>query len=224
MSGTTPLPHTPAAAAHNTPCRRSGDSLTGGLRVFLAAPFVQFIDPADGVVQPHWRQRLSALRGALLDAGHAVFNAHHNEGWGEWGLPPQECVPSDFRAMQCADLVLAYPGTPPSTGVALELGWASALRKPVALLLDPNTTYSPMISALGEISPVLQLPFDGSWSVQCLDRVVRTALDWATGLGVRPGPWSAPELDPALAYHRHATDRPDTPAVKPAAAETVVPA
>ncbi|MEV6115159.1 hypothetical protein AB0L59_22225 [Streptomyces sp. NPDC052109] len=224
MNGTTPLTPTSAAAAHTAAGRRVGDVPAGGLRVFLAAPFVQFIDPADGVVRPQWRQRLSALREALLDAGHAVFNAHHNEGWGEWGLPPQECVPSDFRAMQCADLVLAYPGTPPSTGVALELGWASALRKPVALLLDPGTAYSPMISALGEVSPVLQLPFDGSWSAQCLDGAVHTALDWAAGLGVRPGPWRAPELDQALAYHRHATDRPGTPAAQPAAAEPVVPA
>ncbi|SEB98779.1 hypothetical protein SAMN05216532_0114 [Streptomyces sp. 2231.1] len=172
-----------------------------GLRVFLAAPFAQFIDPADGLVQPEWRQRLSALRTALLNAGHAVFNAHYNEGWGEWGLSAQECVLSDFRALQCADLVLAYPGTPASTGVALELGWASALRKPAALLLDPATVYSPMIAALGEVSPVLSLPF-GDWTEESVNDAVHSALDWADALGIRPGPWGAPNLDTALAYCR----------------------
>ena len=68
----------------------TGSGTGPALRVFLAAPFVQFIDPADGVVAPLWRERLSSLRDALLDGGPAVFNAHHNEGWGEWGLPPHE--------------------------------------------------------------------------------------------------------------------------------------
>ncbi|MEU3372079.1 hypothetical protein ABZ734_16645 [Streptomyces sp. NPDC006660] len=181
---------------------RGGAPATPGLRVFLAAPFVQFIEADNGVVSPLWRARLSSLRDALLDAGHAVFNAHHNEGWGEWGLPPQECVPSDFRALQCADLVLAYPGTPASSGVALELGWASAMRKPVALLLDPGTAYSPMISALGEVSPVLPLDFDGSWSEPSVRAAVAAALGWAGALGARPGPWGAADLDTALAYHR----------------------
>jgi nucleoside 2-deoxyribosyltransferase len=173
------------------------------LRVFLAAPFVQFIHPSDGVVDPLWRARISALRDEILAAGHAVFNAHHNEAWGAQGLPPAECVPSDFRGLQAADLVLAYVGSPPSTGVALELGWASALRKPVVLLLDRDTSYSPMITALGQVSPVLPLTCPSDWTSATVRDTVGEALAWVAGVVDNNGnAWRTAELDPALAYHR----------------------
>ena len=72
----------------------------------------------------------------------------------------------------------------------------------MVLLLDPDTTYSPMISALGEVSPVLPLDFGRDWTAEAVRAAVSSAVEWAATLSVRPGPWHAADLDGALAYHR----------------------
>jgi len=149
------------------------------LRVFLAAPSLRLTGPADSVFTLSLRSRVTAVRDTLLDAGVAVYSAHHDEAWVTRGAAPERRAPSAFRAMQVADLAFAYIGSPLSAGVALELGWASAMRKPIVLLVDQAVAHSPMISTLEEVSPVLPMEFDNGWSGMALKHAVVTALDWA---------------------------------------------
>lgn len=134
-----------------------------GLRVFLAAPYSQWMDPAAGRVQDHWRARLDRLRMSFISAGARVFSAHHNEQWGLGWLPADQCTPADFRAMQVADVVCAIVGSPPSGGVAVELGWASALAKPVVLVKTPDTACSPLIDGLSSITRAATISDDDAW-------------------------------------------------------------
>ncbi|MBK0868989.1 hypothetical protein INP57_19465 [Saccharopolyspora sp. HNM0986] len=169
-------------------------------RVFLAAPFVQFMNE-EGHVTEHWRQRLGQLREQLLTAGAAVFNAHHNEGWGAKGLPPEQCVPSDLRGLVSCDVVCAYVGNPVSTGVALELGWASLLRKPVVLAADEDVEPSPMLRGLASITLVEQISLPAGLDEAGANAIVAATLrlierQQAWG----PSPWRDADLDSALAY------------------------
>jgi nucleoside 2-deoxyribosyltransferase len=149
------------------------------VRVFLAAPSLRLTGPADGVFSLALRGRINAGREALLDAGVSVFSTHHDDVWATRGVGIGMRVPSAFRAMQSADLAIAYVGSPLSAGVGMELGWATALRKPVVLLVDKAVAHSPMISTLEEVSPVLPLEFDTTWTDQQLRHTIITALDWA---------------------------------------------
>ncbi|MER5867412.1 hypothetical protein [Kitasatospora sp. NPDC002040] len=162
-------------------------------RVFLAAPLMRLTGPADSVVTLASRTRLTTLRSALLKSGAAVYSAHHSDAWTVAGRAPEPRVPSDFRALQTADLVFAYVGAPLSAGVALELGWASSLRKPIVLLVDEAITHNPLIATIEQVAPVLPLVFDDSWSQEALRHTVETALDWAgMALSLREGFWTAP--------------------------------
>ncbi|MBC3840474.1 nucleoside 2-deoxyribosyltransferase [Streptacidiphilus sp. 4-A2] len=105
-------------------------------KVFLAGPYTQWMDWSAGRLLPDKAELLERLRTHLLSHGHAVFNAHHNESWGEGWLLPEICTPADHVAMQHADVVCAILGDPPSPGVLIELGWASALGVPIVLLSD----------------------------------------------------------------------------------------
>lgn len=173
-------------------------------RVFLAAPLMRLTGTADSVVTLSSRTRLTALRAALLCSGAAVFSAHHSDAWTVAGRVPEPRVPSDYRAMQSADLVLAYVGAPLSAGVSLELGWASALRKPVVLLVEEAVTYNPLIATIEQVTPVLPLVFDDSWSPVALEHTVETALDWAgMAQSNTEGFWTAPE-DDLFGLHRAA--------------------
>ncbi|MGK4906477.1 nucleoside 2-deoxyribosyltransferase [Streptomyces albus] len=168
-------------------------------RVFLAAPFAQLID-GDAVTDT-WRDRLEAVRRALLEDGFHVFSAHHNEAWGAAGLPPEECVPSDFRAMVACDAVCAYLGNPVSTGVAMELGWASLLRKPVVLAHNRGTVLSPMLRGLGTLTRVTEVTLENG-----LDKAAVQALASATGtlahaaVEAAASPWHADGLSASLRY------------------------
>ncbi|MFB7662628.1 hypothetical protein ACFC1R_01595 [Kitasatospora sp. NPDC056138] len=162
-------------------------------RVFLAAPLMRLTGPADSVVTLASRTRLTTLRSTLLRSGAAVYSAHHSDAWTVAGRAPEPRVPSDFRALQTADLVFAYVGAPLSAGVSLELGWASALRKPVVLLVDEAITHNPLIATIEQVAPVLPLVFDDTWSQEALRHTVETALDWAgMALSLREGFWTAP--------------------------------
>jgi len=158
-----------------------------GTRVFLAAPYSQLMDWAEGRVLEHWRTRIEGLRRELIDAGAEVFNAHHNESWGIGWLPPEVCTPTDFRAMGAADVVCAVLGSPPSGGVTVELGWASALAKPVVVILSPGGSHTPLVSGLGAVTPTAYLNEPDRWDSTFFSEV-RDALERVSALpAVVPG-------------------------------------
>lgn len=136
-----------------------------GMRVFLAAPYSQLVSPITGRVIGEWRERIESMRQDLIERGAMVFSAHHNEQWGLELLPPEECTPSDFHAMRLADVVCAVVGSPPSGGVNVELGWASAMSKPILIILSTKGDHSPIVSGLGTIARVAYLNEPGQWDV-----------------------------------------------------------
>ncbi|SHF88251.1 TIR domain-containing protein [Streptoalloteichus hindustanus] len=169
------------------------------VRIFLAAPFVQFL--VGDRVTDQWRHRLTALRERLLAGGAAVFNAHHNEGWGEFGLPPEQCVPSDFRGVVACDAVCAYAGDPVSAGVAVELGWASMLRKPIVLAADARTRLTPMIEGLGAVTRVETMRLADGLDDGAIEEMATTALRLAAEARTWAPPlWPGARLDAPLGY------------------------
>jgi hypothetical protein len=65
--------------------------------------------------------------------------------------------------MQVADVVCAIVGSPASGGVAVELGWASALAKPVVVVKTPGASCSPLIDGLNAITPAVTVADRGTW-------------------------------------------------------------
>jgi nucleoside 2-deoxyribosyltransferase len=135
-----------------------------GKKVFLAAPYSQWMNKSTGRVEEAWKTRLDGLRMTLINAGAEVFSAHHNESWGLGWLTAHECTPLDYQAMQDADLVCALVGSPASGGVTVELGWASAWRKPVLAVLDGAAQYTPLIDGLHTITSVEYVIDAGVWN------------------------------------------------------------
>jgi nucleoside 2-deoxyribosyltransferase len=132
--------------------RLESNETVAPMRIFLAAPFTQLIETRTGIVDAAWRTQLCTLFGSLQDQGHSVFLAHERESWGEELMTPEECTPLDFREMVKADVVCAYLGNPPSHGVHIELGWASALGKPIVLLIDEDVRYTPLVWGIAGVT------------------------------------------------------------------------
>jgi nucleoside 2-deoxyribosyltransferase len=163
-----------------------------GSHIFLAAPYSQWIDPTSGLVHRRWHSRLESLRRHLIQAGASVYSAHHNESWGACLFPPHRCTPLDFGAVKLADTVCAVLGRPVSGGVCVELGWASALGKPILLIMEPETPCTPLITGLGTVAAVRQIDAPQTWHAGFLGSVV-------SALHELPAP-SADAGRPALGY------------------------
>ncbi|WP_269147326.1 nucleoside 2-deoxyribosyltransferase [Planococcus antarcticus] len=60
----------------------------------------------------------------------------------------------DFKEISICDLFVAFPGSPASPGTHIEIGWASALNKPIILLLEEEKDYAFLIKGLGTVANV----------------------------------------------------------------------
>jgi len=123
-------------------------------RIFLAGPFKVLVDPATGTLRPGERRRLESVIDRLERDGHEVHNAHRREGWGAAFLTPDECTRLDFEEISGCDVFVAFPGAPASPGTHVEIGWASALGKPVVLLLEEKGDYAFLVRGLHTVADV----------------------------------------------------------------------
>lgn len=124
------------------------------MRVFLATPFTAFLRPAPGGesrLDADLTELLSRVTALLSEAGHSVFCAQREEQFGAALRPEHVCTPFDLLEMQRADAVVAIPGG--SYGVHIELGWASALGKPVVVVRTAGEApTSPLLAGLDTIA------------------------------------------------------------------------
>ena len=123
-------------------------------KIFLAAPFQAWIDEKTGRMNLENVELINRVLGYLRSKGYEVHNAHEREKWGEDWYGPERCTPLDLERIKDSGTLVAFPGNPPSGGVHIELGWASALEKRIILLLKDDGVYSNLVLGLNTVSPV----------------------------------------------------------------------
>jgi len=130
----------------------------GRISVFLGGPFEGLLGP-DGM-DSGARDLYQALIEHLESAGCEVFSAHRNEDWGRALLPPSECTSIDFDAVSSCDVFVAIPGDPASLGTHVEIGWASALGKPLVLLTGSAGARCALVRGLETVAAVDWVTFE----------------------------------------------------------------
>jgi hypothetical protein len=130
--------------------------------VFVGGPFKAHVDSATGLLDARFRQRYERMIAFFESHGCTVLNAHQTEGWGGSMVSAAECTERDYRWMEACDLFVAFPGDPVSPGTHVEIGWASAMRRPTVLLLEPGGQYAALVTGLGAVAPVAYLEYDAA--------------------------------------------------------------
>lgn len=125
-----------------------------GKSVFVAGPFKGMINADSGEVSASSREWFEGLMAHLERAGWVVHNAHRREAWGSQMLQPQECTRIDFQEISASDLLVAIPGPPMSPGTHVELGWASALQKPIVVVTDDIEAEAFLVRGLSSLTRV----------------------------------------------------------------------
>lgn len=124
-------------------------------RIFLAAPFLNKVDLSTRVFKDNkLKKAIEDVAQVITSSGHTVESAHIREDWGKRPMSPGECTSLNYELVKKCDVLIALPGDPPSGGVHIEIGWASAIRKKIILALKYEEQYSPLIEALGSVADV----------------------------------------------------------------------
>ncbi|WP_326847608.1 nucleoside 2-deoxyribosyltransferase [Bacillus vallismortis] len=131
-------------------------------KVFLAGPFKSLVDVNTGLMSLYEREKLESLISFFENEGWLVHNAHKREGWGKDFMTPQQCTKIDFDEIRSCDLFVAFPGSPASPGTHIEIGWASALKKKIVLLLENERDYAFLIQGLSVVADVEYINFKGT--------------------------------------------------------------
>ena len=137
---------------------------TARARIFLGGP-IQYALRSTGF-DPSVRGLLSSLAQSIESSGFELLSAHRVERFGEADgvFLPGEVTLRDFRwACACDAYVCVLPrgedGKPyRSDGTCIELGWVSALRKQIIIILDPELGHTHLVKGLYEIADVMYLP------------------------------------------------------------------
>jgi nucleoside 2-deoxyribosyltransferase len=123
------------------------------MKIFFAAPFTKIINE-DGLVEPQFKFWINKIVHECRSFGHKVFLAHEREEWGAKLDPPEKALKLDWDEIEESDVILAYIGNPPSPGVQMELGYASALRKPIVVFTVHNEEIPYLTKGLSAVTNI----------------------------------------------------------------------
>jgi nucleoside 2-deoxyribosyltransferase len=144
--------------------------------VFVAAPFWSYVDKETGEFDSEAFASINRILEHFDNRGCVVHNAHRREKWGKAFLEPEEFTRLDYEQICSSDLIVAMPGSPPSPGTHIELGWASATKVPMVLILEAGKEYAGLVLGLGEFAPVRIIEVTGDVDLGVLDNAIDEVL------------------------------------------------
>jgi nucleoside 2-deoxyribosyltransferase len=155
------------------------------MRIFVAAPLTQFLDPQSNTINTEYRAWLERLMFELETGAHEIFSAHRRESWGANLDPPAAALHADVEGLRGADAIVAHVGDPPSPGVQFELGAATALGLPMIVLLERGTMTPYLLPGLSSVGRAAIIEFESGEPVA---HRVEEALAgfWNDDLGAAP--------------------------------------
>ncbi len=154
--------------------------MTKTRRMFLAGPFKALVDAGTHVMRASDIDRYSSIIDYFEAQGWDVHCAHRREGWGREFMEPSECTRTDYTQIAACDVFVAFPGAPASPGTHIEIGWASAWKKPIILLLEKDQEYAFLVRGLSAVADVEMITLDrrqntGPRILAAIDRVQKGA-------------------------------------------------
>lgn len=126
------------------------------MKVFISCPFTGLCDETKYEVKDEYKDFFNKLIDNIISKGMDYYLAIKRENWGIEHKGPQECTLSDFNGVKESDALIVIPGNNKSKGISggvhIELGWASALKKDIHILLEDGIEYSPVVHGLNVLT------------------------------------------------------------------------
>jgi nucleoside 2-deoxyribosyltransferase len=147
--------------------------------VFVAAPFWAYVDKETGEFDTEAFGSINRILEHFDSRGCVVHNAHRREQWGRAFMEPSEFTPLDYEQICSSDVIVAVPGSPASPGTHIEIGWASANKVPMVLILEADKEYAGLVRGLGQFAPAKILEVSGDVDLDVLEDAISEVLTLA---------------------------------------------
>ncbi|MCL2859560.1 MAG: hypothetical protein FWF46_03100 [Oscillospiraceae bacterium] len=126
--------------------------------VFIACPISKYLT-SDGI-EKDFEIFIKEVLELCKKYTSNVFLALEREEFGKNKMWGDTCTPYDFKKMQETEYLIAIPED--SMGVAVELGWASAMNKEILLILDKKYKTSELVKYIHTIISGIKTEIDTS--------------------------------------------------------------
>ena len=141
------------------------------MKVFLAMPYSQLCDE-NYEVKSEYKSFFIKLTDELKKINCEYFLAHEREKWGKTYSSAEESTVIDFETIKNVDLVCVIPGVPHSGGVHVEIGWASANKKPLKIFLKKAYPYSPMVTGIHMLTSTDYIYYDNDYGDDLIEQII----------------------------------------------------
>ena len=123
---------------------------------FVAARFTTALKT--GSFDPYLKEKILAIHEVIQGYGIVLYSSHNTEDFGNNLLKPNKFVYNDIKEISQCDIFVALLDEEFSSGVFIELGWASFLGKKILLFIPENYKLeeSPMIRGLHTLTGFCQ--------------------------------------------------------------------
>lgn len=118
-------------------------------KIFIACPFIKFVKDSK-FTDKTFKEFIENLYDLCCQYADNVFLALRREDYGAKPLKQYSSL-MDFEEAKNSNLVIAIPDD--SMGVAVELGWMSAMKKTIIVALNEEKEYTPLIKNINKITP-----------------------------------------------------------------------
>ena len=122
------------------------------MKIFLSTTYSDFCDE-NYFVKEEYKNFFEQLLSKIRNQNHECYLAMERENWGHDFADCNESVLYDYEAIKNSDLTIMLLHYPISGGAHIELGWLSALKKKVAIFLQEDGKFSPVVKGISSITP-----------------------------------------------------------------------
>lgn len=174
------------------------------LTVFVCGPLTEALNGQE--LDEELRGLLELIHETLARDRMRVLSAHRDERWGQDEPSPEVVAERDLEWMRACDAAVMVLGTPSrpvwrTDGTFVELGWATALRKPVVVIGDLGAYRSALVRGLSSVSSSIRIlpPHELRACPKVLLPILGQAVSapWTTSVAGRPGFVSGPTVEPS---------------------------
>lgn len=126
------------------------------MKIFISCPFTGLCKDDVYEVKEEFKSFFNNLTNFIKETNNEYYLAIERENWGKEHKGADECTLSDYEAVEDCDFLIVIPGNTYSKGISggvhIELGWASALKKNMHILVEKNFVYSPVLMGLNTLA------------------------------------------------------------------------
>lgn len=125
-------------------------------KIFIACPISKYL--TDDGIDKDFEIFIKEVFSICKEKSDNVFLALEREEYGKKKMYGSDCTTADYEEMKDTNILIAFPED--SMGVAVEMGWASALGKDILVFVDKKYKQSELVKSINSVANGMRSEID----------------------------------------------------------------